>query len=163
MPSRSVRAGRAIKIEDDFHGWLLGQASALRRERYGSLDREHLAEELEAMAAAERRELLRRLTTLYAHLLKIQQQPHEVQRRGRSWKLTILRSRTEIHRLLAQSPGLKGQMKEFAKEAYMDARRHAGEEMNLARHDWERMLPMDAPWSVENALDLDFLPSGRSD
>lgn len=163
MPSRSVRAGRAIKIDDDFHGWLLSQASALRRERYGSLDWEHLAEELEAMAAAERRELLRRLTTLFAHLLKIQQQPQELQRRGRSWKLTVLRTRTEINRLLAQSPGLKGQLEEFAKEAYTDARRHAGEEMNLARHDWERILPANAPWSIDDALDFDFIPSGKSD
>ena len=101
----------AVRIEDDYHGWLLDQASVLRHHRHSSLDWSNLAEELEAMAAAERRELLRRLTTLLAHLLKFQYQP-EV-RRERSRKLTIVRSRTEIKRLLDYSPGLKGQLTEY--------------------------------------------------
>jgi Domain of unknown function DUF29 len=162
-PSRNrAPAARPVKIDDDFHGWLLDQASALRRQKIGSLDWKHLAEELEAMAAAERRELLRRLTTLFAHMLKIQYQAQELQRRGRSWRLTVLRSRTEIRRLLDQSPGLKGQLKSFADEAYRDARRHAGEEMNLARHEWERRLPAELPWSVDQALDFEFMTSESS-
>ncbi len=28
----------AVRIDDDFHGWLLDQASALRDQRYGALD-----------------------------------------------------------------------------------------------------------------------------
>jgi Domain of unknown function DUF29 len=44
-------------IEEDFHGWLLGQAAALRAQDYEELDWDHLAEELEIMGARERREL----------------------------------------------------------------------------------------------------------
>src|SRR5579863_4575063 len=92
----------ALTSEEDYHGWLLHQAALLRGRHADSLDWEKLAEELEAMASAERRELLRRLTTLYAHLLKMQYQPE--QRRARGRKVTIDRSRIEIERVLDQSP-----------------------------------------------------------
>src|ERR1700737_4064111 len=111
-------ASTGASIEEDFHGWLLHQAALLRRHHLDALDWEHLAEELEAVASAERRERLRRLPTLYAHLLKLQYQPEA--RRARSRKVTIVRSRNEIERVLKQSPGLLGQFEEFAKEVYSD-------------------------------------------
>lgn len=49
--------GPSIKIDDDFQGWLLDQAATLRDRRYPSLDLEHLAEELEDMAARRREAL----------------------------------------------------------------------------------------------------------
>jgi hypothetical protein len=61
-------------IEDDFHGWLLDQAAALRARDYESLDWDHLAEELETMGARERRELNERLKNLLLHLLKFKYQ-----------------------------------------------------------------------------------------
>jgi hypothetical protein len=42
-----------VKIDDDFHGWLLAQASALRQQHYSLLDWDHLADELEATAARD--------------------------------------------------------------------------------------------------------------
>jgi Domain of unknown function DUF29 len=86
----------SIGIDDDLHGWLLAQASALRSQRYKSLDRNNLAEELEAMAAAQRRELLERLTTMLAHLLKLRYQPQEVPQRGRNWLQSLSRIRERL-------------------------------------------------------------------
>src|SRR5712692_2353470 len=136
---------RSVRIDEDFYSWLLDQAGALRDKRVLSLDWDHLAEELEAMAAVERRELLSRLTTLYEHMLKWQYEPQELQRRSRGWRLTITRSRTEIRRLLDYSPGLKSRLEEFAAAAYTDARRQAGEAMGLERSRWDRLLPQKSP------------------
>jgi hypothetical protein len=151
--------GAVIRVTNDFHGWLLDQAAALRNRNTLRLDWEHLAEELEAMAAAERRELLRRLTTLFEHLLKLNHQVEEVSRRGRQWRLTVTRTRTEIKRLLAQSPSLKGQLNEFVIETYADARAIAGEAMGLPRHQWQLSLPQENPWTVDQALADDFFPA----
>src|ERR1700730_5135602 len=150
----------AVRIESDYHGWLLDQASALRDQRYSSLDWSNLAEEMEEMAAAERRELLRRLTTLLAHLLKFQYQP-EV-RRERSRKLTIVRSRTEIKRLLDYSPGLKGQLTEYVAAAYADAKDDAGVDIRLERHQWEKLFPVTCPWTLEQIQVPDYFPSVES-
>lgn len=144
-----------MKMDEDFHAWLLDQAAALRKGDVSRLDWEHLAEELEAMAAAERRELLRRLTTLLGHLLKLRYQPRP--RSERTRVLTVVRSRTEISRLLRESPGLKGHLQGLVAEAYSDARRETGIELGLARRDWEQLFPKQCPWSVELILDEDFL------
>lgn len=107
------------------------------------------------MAAAERRELLRRLTTLLGHLLKLRYQPRP--RNERSRILTVVRSRTEIIRLLRDSPGLKGQLEGLVADAYADARRETGIEIGLARRDWEQLFPKQCPWSVDLILDEDFV------
>ena len=120
-----------VKIDDDFHGWLLAQASALRKRLQSSLDWDNLAEELEAMAAHDRRELMSRLTTLFEHLLKLLCQPEEIEHRGRGWRVTIVRTRSEIKRQLAQSPGLKGQLDQFVYDVYPDARAAVAAAMGL--------------------------------
>jgi Domain of unknown function DUF29 len=147
-----------VKVTDDFHGWLLDQASALRERRLSSLDWDDLAEELEAMAATDRRELLRRLTTLFEHLLKLAYQPDELEKRGNGWRRTVVNSRIEIDRLLGQSPGLKGQLAQFAIDAYSAGRQKAGVAMGLRRHQWETLLPDENPWPLEESLEPDFFP-----
>ena len=112
------------------------------------------------MAGAERRELLRRLTTLYAHLLKMQYQPEP--RRARSRKVTILRSRTEIERVLKQSPGLRAQFEEFAKEVYPDGRREAATDIGLKRSEW-KLIPTTSQWTLQQIMDPDFFPLSDAD
>ncbi|MBV8775078.1 MAG: DUF29 domain-containing protein [Deltaproteobacteria bacterium] len=148
-----------VKITNDFHGWLLDQASALRERQLSLLDWDDLAEELEAMAATERRELLRRLTTLFEHLLKLAYQPNELAKRGNGWRRTVVNSRIEIERLLGQSPGLKGHLPQFAIDAYLAGRQKAGVAMGLRRQQWEALLPGANPWSLERSLEPDFFPT----
>src|SRR5579862_2374399 len=149
-----------VSVEQDFHGWLAHQAAWLRSRDADALDWEHLAEEIEAMASAERRELLRRLTTLYAHLLKMQYQPER--RRARSRKVTIMRSRNEIERVLKQSPGLLGRLEEFAKEVYPDGRREAATDIGLKRSDWKK-IPTTSQWTLDQIMDPDFFPMSDPD
>src|ERR1700730_17973075 len=63
-----MQQGPAGKLVDEFYDWLLDQASALRNRQFNSLDCDNLAEELEAMAAEQRREIRKHLTNLLLHL-----------------------------------------------------------------------------------------------
>lgn len=58
--------------EHDFYAWTQEQSQLLRAGLLQLIDIEHLAEEIEDMGRAERRELESRLETLLMHLLKWQ-------------------------------------------------------------------------------------------
>jgi hypothetical protein len=106
-----------IEKARDFHAWLLDQAKQLR---LGDMrvDREGLAEELGAMAARERRELLSHLEVLLKHLLKWHYQPN---RRGMSWRNSVKVARRGIEDLLEDSPSLKPLVAELISKAYSRA------------------------------------------
>jgi hypothetical protein len=78
-----------VDREGDRHEWLSEQAKLLHSRQTELLDWDKLAEELEAMAASQRRELKNRLHVLLLHLLKWQTQPDERAYSGRSWLLSI--------------------------------------------------------------------------
>lgn len=139
--------------ETDFFAWINEQAALLKSGRVEELDVENLAEEIEALGRSEKRELGNRLTVLLAHLLKWQHQP---ERRGNSWLRTILEQRRRIHKLLKDSPSLRGRLTDAAwfQEVWEDAREDAHSETGLGTG-----FPMQCPWSIEDALRKDWLPS----
>lgn len=141
-----------VLYERDFYQWAIDSAGALRQKRFDELDIEHIAEELESMGASERRELLNRLDVLLMHLLKWQYQP---ERRGKSWRLTIIHQRTAIGRLLEQSPSLRRSLdNEAVQSVYRKAVQAAVIETDLERH----LFPLDCPYGLEQILDDDYLP-----
>jgi len=68
-------------------GSLLRRRAAGERVNDAEVDWPHIAEEIESMGRAEQEQLISRLSVLLAHLLKWRFQPD---RRGNSWRLTIL-------------------------------------------------------------------------
>src|ERR1700733_7160074 len=94
--------------ETDFYEWTVRNAELLRSGRAGEADLTHIPEEIEDMGKRERRELLHRLSTLTAHLLKWQIQPG---RRSRSWELTIRVQRKDLSKLVAENPSLQPSLK----------------------------------------------------
>jgi uncharacterized protein DUF29 len=140
---------------DDFYGWLLDQASKLRRSRPDSLDWENLAEELEAMGRSEESALESHLENLLIHLLKWRYQPNK---RTGSWEATIENSRERVVRLLDRSPSLKSKIDEAFREAYRTARREAGGQMNLSKREWEGCLPDPCEWNLQTVQDPNFWP-----
>jgi hypothetical protein len=112
----------------DFALWAESQAAALRDGRFEDLDVPNLAEEVEALARRDRRELRSRLTELALHLLKLQYQPG---RASGSWCSTILEQATRIKELLDESPSLAPSMPEVSAGAYRAARRRAALETAL--------------------------------
>jgi hypothetical protein len=139
----------------DYYEWLNQQARALREMQPLYLDWRELAEELEEMGARERRELISHLRILMAHLLKWSYQSN---RRGTSWRRTILLARQEAEAVLADSPSLRPILEDCAAKAYEDARRLAGTEMKLERAAWERLFPPACPWTLDELRNPDYLP-----
>ena len=88
----------------DLSAWAMEQAEALRAHSSNKLDWDHLAEEIEGVAASQRKEIRSRLKVLCQHLLKWQYQPEH---RWRSWRSSINRDRDEINETLEDSPSLK--------------------------------------------------------
>ena len=136
----------------DFHAWTRQQAELLRNGKFGSLDVEHLIEELESMGASERRQLTSRLKILLAHLLKWRYQPHL---QSRSWSATIKEQRLSLLDLLDENPSLRPRLDQYLAKAYRLARLLAVTETNLE----ECTFPVHCPWTVEQVLDLDYYPT----
>jgi len=108
MADTKVATSEADLYERDFFEWTREQAAALRSVAAGGNarpDYEHLIEEVEALGIALRHELGGRISTIIAHLAKLQYSPADLPRAG--WRATVRRERLEIERLLEQSPRLR--------------------------------------------------------
>jgi hypothetical protein len=95
--------------DKDILAWSQEQARLIRTGRFGLLDVEHIAEEIEDVGKSEQRELANRMAILLAHLLKWQHQP---ERQGVSWEKTIKAQRKEIAYHLDEAPSLKPKLLE---------------------------------------------------
>ena len=140
-----------IRYDQDIVAWAHEQAVLLRSGQLAALDREHLAEEIEAMSASERRELRNRLKVLLQHLLKWQYQP---ERRSRSWLATMLEQRDSIEDVLKTSPSLQRTFAYELEAAYSSAVRYAAEETGQDA----RAFPVTCPYSLGDVLADGWLP-----
>lgn len=137
--------------ERDFYAWANQQAGLLRAGRLSEADIEHLAEEIESLGKAEKRELVSRLTVLLLHLLKWQFQPDL---RGNSWRNTVRVQRIALQDHLADNPSLKSVLAEAIAAAY----RVAGIEANTETGLPESAFPAACPWSFDQMMKDDFWP-----
>jgi len=144
--------GRESLYDLDFVEWTRHTAELMRQHRFDELDIEQAAEEMEDMGKRDIRELFSRTEVLLAHLLKWKCQPG---RRSRSWRATIRAQRSDIARLLGQSPSLRQRLATELHEAYRAAVKLAADESGLRR---ER-FPSSCPFSADEILSDEFLPS----
>lgn len=141
----------------DSHAWLLAQAAALRRAAALrpnlpiAIDWEGIAEELEAVAAAERNALKSRLEVVLEHLLKLGHVPMPEPRHG--WFRTVREQRHRIDDLLETSPSLRPYVGDVLDRVYRRAVRHVLADYRL------RSLPERCPWTIEEILAEDWWPS----
>jgi hypothetical protein len=136
--------------EADFYEWTQQQARLLRERRWDDLDLENLIDEVESVGRSEKKEIYSRLKVLLAHLLKWKYQPGA---RSAGWSGTIREQRERLSMVFEGSPSLGGQPEVFAK-AYLSARLLAAKETGI---DFT-LFPETCPFTVEQALDDDFLP-----
>ena len=139
--------------DTDFYAWANEQAALLRSGRLAEADIAHIAEEIETMGRAEKRELVSRLTVLLMHLLKWGFQPGLRGRKGRSWRLTIEEQRKEVFNHLADNPSLESRTEEAMAVAYDVAILKAARETGLDKG----AFPAVCPWTFEQATS-DFWP-----
>ncbi len=107
MPDSSAQL-----YEEDFVRWTEQQAAALREAAAAGtnlpLDWENLAEEIDSLGRATRRELRSRVATIIEHLLKLECSTAAAPRR--SWRDTIARERNSTEDLLEENPSLRNQV-----------------------------------------------------
>ncbi len=103
----------------DFYAWTQEQARLLREQRFGDLDLENLAEEVESVRGSERREIESRLEVLLAHPLKWKYQPGL--RSGGS-RGTLEEQRNRLARVLRASPSLRAYPGEVFADCHLSAR-----------------------------------------
>jgi hypothetical protein len=135
----------------DFYAWANEQAALLRAGNLSAADIEYIADEIESIARAEKRELVRQLAVLLPYLLKWQYQP---MLRGRAWAATIRIQRHNLARHMLDNPSLKAKVAEAIKDAYGDAIIGAGAETGLG----EATFPIVCPWPFDQIMAEDFWP-----
>jgi hypothetical protein len=141
--------------DTDVIAWANRQAALLRAGRFGELDIEHIADEIEDVGKSEQRELANRMAVLLKHLIKWQFQP---ERRGNSWLRTIKEQRKGIARRLRRTPSLSVCLNdpEWWADAWGDAVSAASSEAGLGD------LPEDCPWPGVKILDPEWVPDSIS-
>jgi hypothetical protein len=142
---------RQSLYERDFYLWLEQQAALMREGRLDELDAANLLEEIESMGRKDKKAIKSNLAIVLLHLLKHQFQP---KRRSRSWLDSILEHRQRLRDDLEESPSLRGHLEAVLPEAYADARARAITQTGLS----EREFPRASPYTLEQALDPNYLP-----
>jgi hypothetical protein len=137
--------------ERDFYAWAREQAQAVAHKAWERVDVEHLAEELESLGHEQEHAVESHLVNLLLHLLKWCYQP---ERRGRSWRRSLLVARQQIARRLKRNPSLRHRLPVLLIDAYRDARQRAALETDLPL----ATFPEGCPWPLERILHEDFLP-----
>jgi Domain of unknown function DUF29 len=135
----------------DFYAWAVEQAALLREGRLASADVANIAEEIESMGCAEKRELVNRLAILLLHLLKWHFQPGF---RSASWNSTIREQRIRLRNHLSDNSSLRAKLDEAFAEAYELAVIGAARENGLPEADF----PKASPYRFEQAVDDKFWP-----
>jgi len=145
----------------DLVQWSAEQARALRTAaRAGSnppVDWEHVAEEIESLGITERRALSSHIATVVEYLLTLQASPATEAVRG--WKDTIRRARSEIDRLLADSPSLRREiiriianevprMRSLVRDTLQDYGEHPLTDIDALTYTETQVL---GPWMPERA------------
>ena len=136
--------------DTDFYAWTQAQAEALRAKNWAQLDIEHLAEEIESLGRSERYAIESQMERLLLHLLKWLYDPATRPRRG--WRLTIEHARREIAKRAT------GALRDYSAQYLATAYRHARRDATIHTSRPPATFPDACPWSVEQVLDVDFLP-----
>ncbi|MEB3310670.1 MAG: DUF29 domain-containing protein [Snowella sp.] len=110
--------------DEDFNLWVEQTVQQVRSQQIESLDWEHLIEEIEALGAADKRELRKRVTLIMSHILCLLFWLPESERQecARGWRLTIREQRRQVKQLLKDSPSLKPYLTSLLESCYEDAR-----------------------------------------
>lgn len=153
-----VKTKAAKLYEADFYLWALAQAEALRAGRLEDLDLEHLAEEVEGLAAATKGAVRSRTRTIMEHLLKLEYSPAVEPRRG--WRATVRRTRQDLEDDLTGS--LRNLLAEELHGLYKRVRRDLAETMrDYGEGAAAAKLPEACPYTLDQILG-DWLPAEES-
>lgn len=136
--------------DSDIAAWAEQQARALRRRAANEIDWENVAEEIEGVAASQKREVRSRLRVICEHLLKWR---HSPRRRPQGWWNTLDEQRRQLEELFEDSPSLRGFAERALPAAFANTRQDTERKVGMLG------LPNDVcPWSLEQVLSIGFFP-----
>lgn len=139
----------------DFYLWLQTTINILKEGKFAEVDLENLLEELESMGRSDKNALKSNLKVLLMHLLKYKYQPEKL---TNSWVYTIREHRQRLRDTFKTSPSLYRFFEDIFNESYQDARELAADETGLSIN----LFPTQSPFTVEEVLNPDFLPSEKN-
>jgi hypothetical protein len=138
--------------DTDFAQWAEEQAAKLRAGVVTELDRENLAEELDSLVRALRRELADRLVRLLQNLA----QWHLLaENRLLTWYVAIEEERSMIPALLEDAPSLRDAWPDTFAHAWQRARDNLCQTTELK----PELLSPQCPYSSEQVFDVTFWPT----
>ena len=137
----------------DFYAWSQEMAERLRQRNAAALDWDNLAEEIQALARSDHRQLFNRTEVLLIHLLKWSTRTGS---RPKSWKNTIDEQRSRLEVLLQDNPSLAQLAPEAVAERYTRAAARAAEQCGLPAD----ALAGRSPFTPDQVLDYNYLPAG---
>lgn len=145
--SSMATASLASLYQDDETAWLELMSQLIAERRFDEVDFANLQEYLADMAGRDKREVLRRLTTLIAHRLKWEHQPDK---RSKSWRQTIAGQRRELEDLLTS-----GTLRNHAEEVLVKAYGNAVEEAAIETELPESAFPAENSRTLEQWMAKD--------
>lgn len=146
-----IQTSHKSLYETDFVQWIEATVTQLRSQNYEAVDWANLIEEIEDMSRRERKALKSNLIVVLLHLLKWQFQPEQ---QSGSWRSSIREHRRRLNEDLKDSPSLVPYLQDVFAECYTNAREQAADETGLSLTHF----PEVCPYTVEQALDANFLP-----
>lgn len=137
--------------DEDFCAWAFEQVRFLRERRFDLLDIEHLADEIEDVAKAELRELIRQMSVLLACLLKWHYLPAE---RTGGWSVVVEVRRLGVAEILEESPSLRTRVDEPRTFKLIWAHTLA----QATAETGQDCFPSECPWAFDDVLAKGWLP-----
>jgi len=137
--------------ERDFVLCVDEQVRLLKEGRLEQLDVVNLIDEVEDLGIDEKDAVESNLVVVLKHLLKYQFQPR---RRSRSWVSSIAEHRRRLRKEFEHAPSLRSYARARLEECYQDGCHQALIETGLAPD----AVPNASPYTLEQALDPEFLP-----
>ncbi|MEM7693298.1 MAG: DUF29 domain-containing protein [Pseudomonadota bacterium] len=151
MDQAPVTATLSAAYDDDFLLWTQEQAASLRHARPNGFDWENIAEELESLGRADRREIKTNMRAVVLHVLKCAHQPEK--HKGQ-WESSIIEHRRRAVDLQMESPSLKPFLAAEFSAIYDTARERAAAEMGKPIDT----MPRHSAYSLETLLTPGWLP-----
>ncbi|WP_206957391.1 DUF29 family protein [Trinickia acidisoli] len=157
-PNSSVGSASSVLVDaydSDFILWACDQAAKLRSGRFDSLDVENVAEELDTLARALRRELVDRLACLLQHLA---QWEYLSGVRQPAWYIAIVEERSMIPLILEDAPSLAEEWDAMYAKAWESARLGVSDSTGIIAS----LVPEQCPYGKAQLLSNAFWPGGHA-
>ncbi len=147
--------------DTDFTAWADKTAQLLAKRRFEEIDLDALLEEVEGLGISQRREYRSYLLRIIEHLLKWTYAPASIfARNERGWRLSINNPRRAIVALLEDNASAARDRDKARASAYRQALGNVRDECDdFGPVQW----PETCPWTIEQVLDDEFLPTQEAD